>query len=279
MGRMGHPDVATAAQGAGRSNNSGDLQIMPNNNGSKSRINPQKMISTLIFLVYCVVAILAGYHTYNVFALADPPFFALLGAIAVDGMLALTLYLIGTWYGDQRLVGFIGVVLFAALSGGMQIIARKIAMGEALDPVLQFCADYAVPISVTLSLLVLGTIKYFDQDSNGVPDFMERGNKNQGGNRGNSNQGMPPYQEVPSSQHNQLGNSNPGYGGGPALNAPMRPSIPQPSSNGNGNDKLNLLRGMQGQGGVGGNGKVRSFPNDLEPMPRLVDPRNPTSPD
>lgn len=253
------------------------------NNGNRSRIDPKKVIGILVFMVYCVVALLAGYHTYNVFALADPPFFALLGAVAVDGMLALTLYLIGNWYGDQRLVGLVGVVLFAALSGGMQIIARKIAMGETLDPALQFCADYAVPISVTLSLLVLGTIKFFDQDSNGVPDFMERGNKNnQGGNRV-GNQGNS-YQEVPTSQHNQLGGGNSPYGGGPALQPPMRPPVPQVSINGNGHsndkDKLNLLRGMQGQGG--GNGKTSRFPNDLEPMPTLMelrDPRNPTSPD
>lgn len=252
---------------------------MGNGNGSRSRINPKQMIGVLVFLVYCVVALLAGYHTYEVFLLADPAFFAFLGAIAVDGMLALTLYLIGHWYGDQRIVGFVGVFLFAIISGGMQVIARKISLGETLPAWLQFGADYAVPISVTMSLLVLGAIRYFDSDSNGVPDFMERGNKNQGGNRGNSNQGMTPYQEVPSSQHNQLGNSNPAYGGGPALQPPMRPPIPQVASNGNGNsnEKLNLLRGMQGQGGS--NGKNRAFPNDLDPMPRLVDPRNPTPPD
>jgi len=241
-------------------------------NGNRSRINPKKVISTLIFIVYVVVAVLAGYHTYNVFALADPPFFAMLGAVAVDGMLALTLYLIGTWYGDQRLVGLIGVVLFAALSGGMQIIARKIALGEKLDPTLQFCADYAVPISVTLSLLVLGTIKYFDSDSNGVPDFMERG-KNNGGNQNHGGNGQnrqfePPYRDV--SDMSQHGNS--------MLGRESRVQIPGLNGNGkngHGPDSIQLLRGMQGKG-ANGNGKL--FGNDVEKMPSLQDPRNPTPP-
>jgi len=241
---------------------------MGNGNSGKSRINSKKMISTLIFLVYCVVAILAGYHTYNVFALADPPFFALLGAVAVDGMLALTLYLIGSWYGDQRIVGFVGVILFAALSGGMQIIARKIAMGERLDPALQFCADYAVPISVTLSLLVLGTIKYFDQDSNGVPDFMEKGKQNQ-----QRPSFEPPYREMPQPQiqkPSQHGNDG--------------------SQHGNGQRSQQLTSGFQGDRipavhvpafqskGVGTNGNGRVFGNEQDNMPRLVDEDNPMPP-
>ncbi len=134
----------------------------------------KKWMSFVLWGVYGAVAVLAGYHTFNVFSLSDPPFFAFLGAVAVDGVLALTLMMVGRWYGDQQIAGIVGTIIFALLSGSMQVIAHKVAMHEALPALLQWGADYAVPISVTLSMITLGLIKYFDRDRNGVPDFLER---------------------------------------------------------------------------------------------------------
>lgn len=139
-----------------------------------SQVDSKKWLSRILVLVYFAVAILAGYHTFNVFWVSDPWFFALLGAVAVDGVLALTLMMIGRWYGDQQVAGILGTIVFACLSGLMQVIARKLALHEVMPTWLQFVADYAVPISVTLSMITLGAIKYYDRDRNGVPDFMQK---------------------------------------------------------------------------------------------------------
>lgn len=134
----------------------------------------KKWMSFVLWCVYAAVAVLAGYHTFNVFSLSDPPFFAFLGAVAVDGVLALTLMMIGRWYGDQQIAGIVGTIIFACLSGLMQVIAHKVATHEVMSWWLNWVSDYAVPISVTLSMITLGLIKFFDRDRNGVPDFMQR---------------------------------------------------------------------------------------------------------
>jgi len=84
------------------------------NKGQKSNLGN---VGTILFWgIYVLVGVAAWWHTYQIFAVNDPPFIAGASALAVEGVLAFTLYLIGRTMGDQRKTGMIGVMLFALIS-------------------------------------------------------------------------------------------------------------------------------------------------------------------
>jgi len=149
------------------------------NKGHKSNLGN---FGTILFWgIYLLVGVAAWWHTYQIFAVKDPPFIAGASALAVEGVLAFTLYLIGRTMGDQRKTGMIGVMLFALISAAAQVASRNI--GQVGFEWVEYITAYLLPITVTGSIVLLGFIKYFDRDGNGIPDFMENRNRQSQGNQ------------------------------------------------------------------------------------------------
>lgn len=117
--------------------------------------------TVLYWLVYTSGALAAGYHSYVVFAMSDPPLIALFGALALDGVTAFGMYAIKNWWGNQRLAGFVGIILFGFVSGLSQMIARRHGLGEELPAWLAFVSLFLVPLSSVGSIVALGVIRSF----------------------------------------------------------------------------------------------------------------------
>ena len=96
------------------------------------------------------------------FSASDPWYIAALSAFAIDGLITYSMYSIGTWVGDQRKAGFVGVGLFAFISGTAQIISRFRGLGLELPEVLYYISLGLVPLSTTGAVVVLGFVHYFD---------------------------------------------------------------------------------------------------------------------
>ncbi len=164
----------------------------------------------LFWLVYLVVAVACWASTYQVFKQSDTPLVAALAATAVDGVLALTMFIMGRSTGRQSTAALIGTCGFAIISLMAQIIQRFNGLGQAMPYELQLVSLFLVPASTTLSLVLLGVIKYFDQDGNGKLDFLERG-------RGQVTQTPRPMPraemaEIPSAPQPALGDRSNGNG-------------------------------------------------------------------
>ncbi len=207
-----------------------------------------------------------------------PIFWGYISAGLVEGLalIAFEKLLNHTKDSPTRTTSAFMVGLAVLFSIAMNIVDQKIndhSLGTELETGFGAFLYGMMGLLPIITAALIGSLRLVDAH---YPDKNEQGGGGKGKGGGNQNFGRQfetPYEDVTNRSQ---------YGGAPALQSPMRPSIPQASVNGNGhsNDKLNMLRGMQGQGG--GNGKARSFPNDLEPMPTLMelrDPRNPTSPD
>lgn len=132
-------------------------------------------LNVMFWLVYAIAALAAWFHTFYVFRMTDNDFIAALSATAIDGVFAFLFVLMANSRGYQRTVGLIGIGIYAGISATAQAIWRYQALGVELPQSLLFFSRALVPIAVTGAIVLLGFIKYFDGDSNGVPDFLERG--------------------------------------------------------------------------------------------------------
>ena len=141
-------------------------------------------LNVMFWLVYAIAATAAWFHTFYVFRMTDNDFIAGLSATAIDGVFAFLFVLMSSTRGHQRTVGFVGLAVFAVISGTAQAIWRYQALGVELPLAMLFFSRALVPVAVTGSLVLLGFVKYFDGDNNGVPDFLERGK--------HQKQGRPP---------------------------------------------------------------------------------------
>jgi len=142
-----------------------------------------KKYNWLFWLVYVIAAAACWASTYKVFAASDTPLVAGLAATSVDGVLALTLYLMGkVKTGDQRNVALIGTLAFSLISAVAQIIQRFTGLGVEMPYSLRIVSLFLVPASTTGAVVLLGVLKYFDRDGNGIPDFMEKSRNKQNPN-------------------------------------------------------------------------------------------------
>jgi hypothetical protein len=207
----------------------------------------------LYWASYLFTILSLWYHTYQIFLISDPPIIAAGSAAAIDGMLALTLIAVGRAYGRTQNVAIAGVVMFALLSGGAQLVYKNLY--NPAVPWVNDIAQFLLPISGVVALLVLGFIKLFDQNRDGVPDFMQRGGKGKG-----------------QSQQNFRGHSNP-----PRI--PPPPPV-KPREMDDEMDKwLREPRGhMNGQPNGHSTEKVTIHDNTVAAGPRLVDKHFPTRP-
>ena len=119
------------------------------------------METFLFWVVYLVAAASAGYHSFMVYRLSDPALIALGGAISIEGLCAYSMFAIKNWTGNQRLAGFIGVMMFAVLSGAAQIISRYHSLGVELPEWLLVVSMGLVPLSTVGAVLTLGIINFF----------------------------------------------------------------------------------------------------------------------
>ncbi len=123
--------------------------------------NLEKFLYAAIFLVGGVVA---GFHTYSVNALVNPPIIAVLSAIAVDGLLAYVMHSIRKQFGSRRWASAVGILLFGTSSAACQVIYQKITSGVPLEPWLQFTGTYIIPVaSGTGSFVTVALIQLFGQ--------------------------------------------------------------------------------------------------------------------
>lgn len=118
-------------------------------------------MDTFFWIVYSISALAAFYHSFRVFSLSDPWYVALLSAVAIDGITFYAMAILGKWTGKQRITGFIGVVLFATISGLAQIIWRYEAQGIVLPEFLRVVSLALVPLSTTGAVVALGLMHYF----------------------------------------------------------------------------------------------------------------------
>lgn len=137
--------------------------------------NQNGFVKFLFWFTYVVAAAAAWFHTFSVFEQSDPWFIAALAATAIDGALAFTIYLGGKVVGSQRHAALVGTFVFAAMSAMSQVIQRYYGLGvEAQMPGwLRIVSLSLVPAATTGSVLVLGLVKYFDKDGDGVPDVLQ----------------------------------------------------------------------------------------------------------
>ena len=125
----------------------------------------------LYWLVCCAGILAAGYHSYVVFALSDPPLVAFLGSVALEGVTFYAMHAIKNWFGNQRLAGFVGIALFGVVSFIAQQIARHYGMGEELPRWLAFVSLFIVPLSSVGSVVVLGIIRSFKDSKQTVSPY------------------------------------------------------------------------------------------------------------
>ena len=127
----------------------------------------------LFWLVYLIAAAVAAYHSATVFLMSDPWFIAIPAAIAVDGLTAYSLSVLGRWKGDQRLAGFIGIILFVIISGFSQVISRFAGMGMEIPEWINWVSLALVPLSSTGAVVVLGGIHYFSHQGEPIQKKIE----------------------------------------------------------------------------------------------------------
>lgn len=127
------------------------------------------------WFTYFIAVGAAWFHTYEVFAKTDPWYIAAMAATAIDIALAYMLYLLSQATRNQRNAALIGTFVFGAMSGMAQVIQRYESSGVAMPEWMRWVSLSLVPLATTGSVIILGVVKYFDKDGNGVPDFMERG--------------------------------------------------------------------------------------------------------
>lgn len=132
-------------------------------------------IKLIFWFTYVVAATAAWFHTFSVFEQSDPWFIAALAATAIDGALAFTIYLGGKVVGSQRHAALAGTFAFAAMSAVSQVIQRYYGLGvqDQMPGWLQMVSLALVPMATTGSVLILGLVKYFDKDGDGVPDIFQ----------------------------------------------------------------------------------------------------------
>src|SRR3990167_8491716 len=137
--------------------------------------NQNGFVKFLFWFTYVVAAAAAWFHTYSVFEQSDPWFIAALAASAIDGALAFTIYLGGKVVGNQRHAALVGTFVFAAMSATSQVIQRYYGLGlqEEMPGWLRIVSLSLVPMATTGSVLILGLVKYFDKDGDGVPDILQ----------------------------------------------------------------------------------------------------------
>jgi len=139
---------------------------------NKRQVLAQSFVYRLV--QFCGV-IVAGYHTFQVNSLVNPFWIALLSAVAVDGLLIFAMEGIRFWGGDRRVAAVVGVAMFFVVSAACQTISYQIEQGLVINETLRFIATYVIPIaSGTGSVTIISLMFLFDQNRNGVPDFMER---------------------------------------------------------------------------------------------------------
>ena len=119
------------------------------------------MENLLYWSVYIIAAATAGYHSFVVYSLSDPWPIALGGALSIDGLTTYAVYAIKNWKGNQRLAGFIGVAVFAFVSGMAQVIARYHGLGIPLPAWLNWISMGLVPLSTVGAVIILGVINAF----------------------------------------------------------------------------------------------------------------------
>jgi len=141
--------------------------------------NQNGFVKFLFWFTYVVAAAAAWFHTFSVFEQSDPWFIAALAATAIDGALAFTIYLGGRVYGNQRHAALVGTFVFAAMSAMSQVIQRFYGLGvqEQMPNWLRIVSLALVPMATTGSVLVLGLVKYFDKDNDGIPDIFQNKNR------------------------------------------------------------------------------------------------------
>jgi hypothetical protein len=119
------------------------------------------METFLYWSVYLVAALTAGYHSFMVYRLSDPWIIALGGAISIDGLASYAMFAVKNWTGNQRLAGFIGIGMFAFVSGAAQIISRYHSLGVPLPEWLAWVSMGLVPLSTVGAVITLGIINSF----------------------------------------------------------------------------------------------------------------------
>ena len=137
--------------------------------------NQNGFVKFLFWFTYVVAAAAAWFHTFSVFEQSDPWFIAALAATAIDGALAFTIYLGGRVVGSQRHAALVGTFAFAAMSAVSQVIQRYYGLGvqDQMPGWLRIVSLSLVPMATTGSVLILGLVKYFDKDGDGVPDMFQ----------------------------------------------------------------------------------------------------------
>jgi len=202
----------------------------------------------LYYLIFLGGAIVAGFHTYQVNLQANPPFIALLSALTVDGLLAYTMHSVRRWTGSKQQAAAVGITLFGVVSATSQVISYRLSTGQVLEPWLAIVATYIIPIaSGTGSFVTAALIQLFDKDKNGVPDFLERNQKQKGQNQPAfpASQQMSQYNPHPASVPNQFRGQGGGKGNQRHLPQPARvlpeTQIGSPAPNGNGRKFDNTL--------------------------------------
>lgn len=206
-------------------------------------------IRIMFWGTYLLTILALWWHTYQIFLANDPPLIAGASAAAIDGMLALTLYVVGRSYGKTKDVAIGGTILFALLSAGAQIVSRNLTNPDV--PWVRDIALYLLPVSGVLTLLVLGFIKYFDQNKDGVPDFMQ-------------GRSQKPKQQNQPSQNSQRFVPPP----------PQRPALLPVESD----EMARWQREMQGKSGnsngnSNGHNRTREFTAEHGRQPELDDPK------
>jgi len=208
-----------------------------------------RLLGFLFWVTYFVAALACWLTTYQVFAASDTPLVAGLAAASIDGVLALTLYMMGrTGHSDQKVTALVGTVVFGVFSGFAQIVHRFDGLGMAMPEWMKWVSLFLLPASTTGGLVLLGVLKYFSNSKPG--NSQNQGKQRGGGNWAEMPHGMP----EPRLQERS------------SYPAQERPSHSQPVP-ANGNGRLSEPA-------------TRPFQNDAGKMPRLIDPRDehPTSP-
>lgn len=227
------------------------------------KMHGSRFLGFIYWATYCIAALACWLTTYQVFVKSDTPLVAGLAAASIDGVLALTLYMMGrTRHQDQKTTALIGTIIFGVFSGFAQVVHRFDGLGIAMPQWMQVVSLFLLPASTTGGLVLLGVIKYFS--SQGGDQGGGGGNKQQNQGGGNQSQyNQRPYQDVTApSQHAPE----------PRLAQPQRPSqVQAPNVKTGGSDVLDLMQARRN-----GNGHV--FATETDMQARLVDDRNPTSP-
>lgn len=202
-----------------------------------------RLLGFIFWATYLIAAMACWLTTYQVFAQSDTPLVAGLAAASIDGVLALTLYLMGrTNHQDQRTTALIGTFVFGIFSAFAQVIHRFDGLGLVMPEWMRIVSLFLLPASTTGGLVLLGVLKYFSAS----------GNKNQ--NQGKQNQqNYGSFQR--SSQESQHRIPESFQGERIPIQGPPVPRVAMPQGNGNG----------------------RKFEDVHEPFPKLANREDPTS--